>query len=278
MYDKQHFNRTRLVFLLLTGLIFALGLAVVANALPTEVEQAEVSVNLNQLPGAPMGIGGGAAIPIGNGFVATEFQSNGSIIRGRGYAEYAIDLGGIHLVPYLNSAYRGFKVSELGIQNDVGLNLEFRGLGGEAFDVSGGVFGRSGGAFAKPNLFDLGAGNGYDEGALETFTNPDGKTLAGLNPAPTGLSFGDKSSVNLLLQADGNIKGFGVSFKLMPELFSNTDDEATDQMIINVSSSYSLGKRLSLVLNNDFGFQRFRDSGDIEREWSGRASINMRFP
>ena len=38
--------------------------------LPTEVEETELSLTLNQLPGANLGIGGSAAVPFPNGFVA----------------------------------------------------------------------------------------------------------------------------------------------------------------------------------------------------------------
>ena len=59
---------------------------------------------------------------------------------------------------------------------------------------------------------------------------------ASLNPAPAGLSFGDRNSVNLLIQADVNLpNGIGGSLRFMPELAgSGEDSEAVDQLIANL--------------------------------------------
>ena len=244
--------------------------------LPTEVNETELSLTLNQLPGANLGIGGGAAVPFPNGFVAGIFQSNGTVIRGRAYLEYGVRVKVLRVVPYLNSTFKGYDISELGVQNDAGLNFEFEGVI-ENVDISGGIFGRSGGAFAKPNLFDLGAANGYDENTLEGYTNADGGTLASLNPGATGLSFGDKNSLNLLLQADFNIKDIGIAVKLVPELANSSDAEATDQAIINLNTSYELGEKISIGVGADIGFQRFRDSGELEKELASLVAIKLSF-
>ena len=263
-------------FFIICFMTMFLTMGPVFGQLPTEVEETELSLTLNQLPGANLTMGGGAAVPLPNGFVAGIFQSNGTVIRGRGYAEYGFDANFARIVPYVATTFKGNDWDALGTQHDGGLNFEFEEVV-EGVDISGGVFGRSGGAFAKPNLFDLAAANGYDENTLEGYANPDGKTLAELNPAPTGLSFGDKNSLNLLFQADFNVKDIGVAVKVMPELANDSDAEATDQAIINLNSSYVLGEKVRLGIGADIGFQRFRDSGDLEKQIAGFTTINLSF-
>ena len=251
--------------------------------LPTEVDEASVSLTVNQLPGAPLGLGGGGALPFGNeqvsGFAATAFQSNGTVIRGRYHAEVGGEMSLFRVILYTDGTFKGASVSELGRQADLGVSFEVQGVGGEVFDVSGGIFGRSGGAFAKPNAFDTLAAQGYDENALEGYADADGGGLASLNPAPAGLSFGDRNSVNLLIQADVNLpNGIGGSLRFMPELAgSGEDSEAVDQLIANLNTSYELGTHVNLQIGVDIGAQRFRESGDVEKEASVLAAVSLTF-
>ena len=69
----------------------------------------------------------------------------------------------------------------------------------------------------------------------------------------------------------------GVAIKVMPELANNSDAEATDQAILTYHTSYDLAEKISLDLGVDLGIQRFRESGDIERELATILGLSLSF-
>ena len=189
--------------------ILMLGMFLSMNAawaqLPSEVEETSFNLQLNSLPGSKTSIGTGLEIPIKfgavNGFIASLFQSNGAVVRGRYHAELGFNFKNFRIIPYLNGTGRGPGWKEVALVNDVGLSFEVQGVGGKYFDVRGGFFGQSGGAFGKSNLFDLGAANGYDENRMEEFSDANGITLAQLNQAPDGID----TDVLAILDSDAYI-------------------------------------------------------------------------
>ena len=247
--------------------------------LPTEVDKESVSININQFPGSPLGLGGQLAAPYNieqvSGFVASSLQSNGSIIRGKYHGEAGFDFSKTRILLYLNGTTKGYSLTELGTQTDIGVNFEWQGVGSEMIDISGGIFGRDGGAFGKANAFDQLSELRYDENELETFLDADGRMLSELNPAATGLTFRNRKSVKLRLQGDINTaSNIGINVALMPELFGS-DEEAADQLIGSFHTDYQLGQHTSLDFVIDIGFQRFRESGNVESEASLFVGIKI---
>ena len=113
-----------------------------------------MSLTVNQLPGAPLGLGGGGAVPFGNeqvsGFAATAFQSNGTVIRGRYHAEVGGDVNLLRVVLYTDGTFKGASVSELGRQADLGFDPSKCRVSVARCLMSAAVyFGRSGGAFRE---------------------------------------------------------------------------------------------------------------------------------
>ena len=262
--------------------ILMLGMFLSMNAawaqLPSEVEETSFNLQLNSLPGSKTSIGTGLEIPIKfgavNGFIASLFQSNGAVVRGRYYAELGFNFKNFRIIPYLNGTGRGPGWKEVALVNDVGLSFEVQGVGGKYFDVRGGFFGQSGGAFGKSNLFDLGAANGYDENRMEEFSDANGITLAQLNQAPAGINPQPKNSFNGLLQVDFNLpNGIGGTAKLMPEIVGSDGLEATDQATVSLSTLYALDERVNLRIGLAAGMQRYRKSGDTEGEVAGFFGI-----
>lgn len=268
--------------LLYVGLMiaFVIGFALTACAsLPTEVEKAEVGLILNQLPASKLSWGSTVAFPIPAGYAAGLAQSNGDVIRGRFHAEVGKPYIGLDWTLYTDGTFKGNSVASLGRQADIGLTG-----GGEigGYDVTVGLFGRSGGAFASPNAFDALSDLGYDENVLEGYMDADGNDLGSLNPAATGLSFIDRNSVNALLQVRTELFGsVGVVAKLMPELVGSSEDamndEPIDQLIVTLTHSHNFGENLTMQVGIDLGWQRFRDSGITEEEQSALVNFKYRF-
>ena len=257
-----------------------LGTSVTWAQLPSEVEETSFNLQTNSLPGAALSIGTGLEIPLKfgavNGFVASLFQSNGTVVRGRYYAELNFDIKSFQIIPYLNGTGRGPGWTETTLTNDVGVSFKVKGVGGEYFDIRGGFFGQSGGAYGKSNLFDLGAANGYDENRMEEFTDANGITLAGLNQAPAGINPQPKNSFNGLLQISLNLpNGISATGKLMPEIVGSKGLEATDQATVAVATSYELGEHVNAKIGVAAGMQRYRESGDTEGEVAGFFGISI---
>lgn len=264
--------------------IFCFVCIITAGAsLPTDVDENQIGITLNQLPASQLGWGGMAAFPLDfvNGYFATLAQSNGDVIRGRYHAEVTRDWG-LEWTLYTDGTFKGNSLSELGRQADLGVTTS----GTLSFladaDIAIGIFGRSGGVFAKPNAFDTLSGMGYDENALEGYTNEDGGDLAGLNPAATGLSFRNRNSINVIGQfAYVHSSGIGIVAKFMPELVGSSDnvedDEPVDQLIVSLTGSYELSDAINAQWGVDFGYQRFRDSKIVEDERSALVTISYSF-
>ena len=266
------FQKTRLWFWAATIVALVLFCGALAHAqLPSNPDETSVSIAINKIVDTT-GWGGSLAVPYQlndkvSGYFATAAQG-GDLIRGRYHAEVSYAFGGIDATLYTDGTYKGPDVANLGRQADLGVTIGTNRTGG---DVEIGIFGRNGGAFAKPNAFDDLSAKGYDEAVLETI---DG--LATLNPAPTGLSFGDRNSVNLLVSLEKNVGDIGASLRLMPELVGSTDD-AVDQAILNLHADYRLSEKVSLGVGVDIGCQRFRESGEIEQEVAGLLTLNLAF-
>ncbi|RKU21045.1 hypothetical protein C6499_22765 [Candidatus Poribacteria bacterium] len=268
----MYFQKTRLWFWAATIVALVLLIGALAHAqLPSNPDETSVSIAINKIVDTT-GWGGSFAVPYKlndnvSGYFATAAQG-GDLIRGRYHAEVSYAFGALDVTLYTDGTYKGPDVANLGRQADLGVTIGTNRPGG---DVEIGIFGRNGGAFAKPNAFDDLSAKGYDEAVLETI---DGLTT--LNPAPTGLSFGDRNSVNLLVSLQKNVGDIGASLKLMPELVGSTDD-AVDQAILNLHTDYRLSEKVSLGVGVDIGCQRFRGSGDIEQEVAGLLTLNLAF-
>lgn len=264
MFSKLGFTMKIIWILLLAGLYLPTVLA--------DIDETSVAVTFSEIAGVR---GGGviAATPFESGIIkgnaSTTAQAGGGIIRGKYHAEAGIAYNGFDFVVYTDGMYKGYSLSGLGRQADVGLAVEAPESDIGGFHVTGGagVFGRNAGAFGPPNARDDLERLGYDPNVL------DGKGLEGLNPPPSGLSFKAGNSLNLLLYAEAmHPKGFGAKVKLMPEL-AGEGDVAVHQLIISPMASYELGERVSLEVSIDVGVQRYGD--EIESELATLAALKL---
>lgn len=269
IYERtETYDRTIFAAIIVAMLIIFSSLAFAQ--LPSNPDETSLSIAVNKIVDTT-GWGGSFAVPYTlndnvSGYFATAAQG-GDLIRGRYHAEVSYKIGVLDTTLYTDGTYKGPEVANLGRQADLGVTIGLPTL--FSGDVEVGIFGRSGGAFAKPNAFDDLSAKGYDEAVLETY---DG--LADLNPAPTGLSLGDRNSVNLLVAIQKHFGDVGASLKLMPELVGSTDD-AVDQAILNLHTNYQLSEKVSLGVVFELGGQRFRESGDIETETAGSLTLNL---
>lgn len=197
------------------------------------------------------------------------------LIRARTHLSITRDFGLIDLSIYSDSVLKGPSLSALGRQTDLGVTAAVKML--TAYGIRVGIFGRNGGAFASRNAYDDLLSQGYGESDLEAIPE-----LVSLNPAPTGLSFQNKSSVNLLIMGTAQLPlGINMDFRVMPELFTvgevETEPEAVDQTILSFSTKRAITDNIDVVLSADLGLQRFRRSGTIEGETSGGVSVQIPF-
>ena len=264
-------------------LVCLLALAMVQTTyaqLPTNPDESQFGLSINQLPsGRSWGMN--LALPYRinekiRGYFATAAQG-GIEIRGRYHAEIEYDVGSVDATFYSDGGYRGQTFDGLGYTTDVGVTVDV--VDDERLDVEFGIFGRSGGAFAKRNAHDDLAFRGYSEDELEGFVNAEGKTLAQTNPAPTGLGIQNKNSLNLLVLASCQLPyDIDLGVRFMPELLGSVEGiEAVDQLLLNFSSSYDFSDMISLGISVDVGFQRYRESRTIENDVAGLAAINLSF-
>ena len=273
-----------LKFLILMVAMLLMVFAHITDAqLPSNPDESTFGLSINQLPsGSSWGLN--LALPYQitenlKGYCATAAQG-GVEIRGRYHAEIEYDVGIVDMTFYSDGGYRGQTFRGLGYTTDVGVTVDV--VDDERLDIEIGIFGRSGGAFAKPNAHDDLAFRGYAEDELEGFRNAKGKTLAETNPAPTGLGIQNKHSLNLLFLTSFQLPyDIDLGVRFMPELFASAaaenENEPVDQLLLNFSTSYDLSDRVSLGVVFDVGFQRYRDSGTIENDVAGIASINLSF-
>lgn len=195
------------------------------------------------------------------------------LIRARVHASITRDMGAFDISLYSDSVVKGASVASLGRQTDIGATVGVKTL--SALGIQIGIFGRNGGAFASRNAYDDLLSQGYGEADLEAI---DG--LASLNPAPTGLSFQDKNSVNLLILGKTQLPlGVDLKFRVMPELLTigTSEGEPVDQAILTFTTKRAVTEKIDLVLSADVGLQRFRESGTVETETSGGVSVQVPF-
>lgn len=268
-----------IVLLLAFGFIVCESIA----QLPTDVDETYVSFNYDKII-TDTGWAGGFGFPVKlsdniAGYGAGILQAS-DIIRGRYHAELTYTgLSLVDLTFYADGTVRGPELNALGNNSDFGVNFNTPDIKREnsEIDIGFGIFGRSGGAFAKANALDDLVGLAYAEGDLEGYTNAEGKGLADLNPAPTGLSFHDRKSLNGLgyIRYNHN-SGLGVNFKLLPEIVNDDGSEAIDQGILAVTYSVDLNQRFNLQGGVEYGIQRYRDSGNTETESAVSAAIVLK--
>lgn len=250
--------------------------------LPSNVDEGSIGIGLNQLPGAPVSWSVNAAVPYGkdtglNGFAAVLAQNNGTVTRGRFHAEVGKNFGAIRGEVYVDGTFIN-QGDGFGRDVQTGANAV---VDTGTLEIKIGLAGKSGGAMAQPNLFDLAAANGYDENYLEKVTHEDGKTLSQINPAKTGLSFQNRNSIVLRIGTEFDLP-YGISAEgvAMPELHGVSDEadsEPLDQLIVTLNKSYAVSRSFSINAGADIAFQRFRTSGTTESAVATRVSANFLF-
>ena len=284
MFSGFNFSKSRaLLFTLLLAMTLLVYSGLSFAQLPSNPDEGSFGASLNQLPSGSAW-GANLAVPYTisenvKGYFATAAQG-GSEIRGRYHAEIEYDLGIVDATLYSDGGYRGQTFSGLGYTVDLGMTVDV--VDDERLDVEIGIFGRSGGAFAKPNAFDTLSFSGYGEDELDRFRDANGRTLAELNPAPTGLGIQNKNSLNLLFLTSFQLPyNIDMGVRFMPELLASgadeADNEAVDQLLLNFSTSYEVLSFASLEMAIDVGFQRYRESGTIENALAGLATLKIPF-
>lgn len=271
-------NSITLTILFVTLLLFSTS---IYAQLPSSVDEGSIGIGLNQLPGAPISWNINAAVPYGKesvgGFAAALVQNNGTVTRGRFHAELGKNFGDIRAEIYADGTFIN-QGDGFGRDVQTGANAV---VDTGYLEIKIGLAGKSGGAMAQPNLFDLASANGYDENYLEKVTHEDGKTLSQINPARTGLSFQNRNSIVLRVGTEFDLPyGISAEASAMPELHgvsSDVDSEPLDQLIVTLNKSYAVSRSFSVNAGADVAFQRFRESGTTESAVAGRVSANFLF-
>ena len=284
MFSGFSFQKARaLLFTLLLAMMVILWSGIAFAQLPSNPDEGSLGASINQLPsGRAWGMNLAVPYEINEnlkGYFATAAQG-GIEIRGRYHAEIEYDVGIVDATFYSDGGYRGQTFSGLGYTIDLGTTIDV--VDDERVDVEIGIFGRSGGAFAKPNAFDTLSFGGYGEDELEGFRDANGRSLAEINPAPTGLGIQNKNSLNFLFLTSFQLPyDIDLGLRFMPELVASgadeADNEAVDQLLLNFSTSYEVLDIVSLGIAFDVGFQRYRESGIIENGFAGLATIKIPF-
>ena len=254
------------LFLLICGPVFA--------QLPATVDEASIAGTFNEIAGVRgWGLIGAAPYQTGavSGNVSAIAQGGGNIIRGKYHAEAGITVNAFDFKLYTDGTFKGYSVSDLGRQADVGLAIEFPDFDVAGFHATGGagVFGRNAGQFGPPNARDDLENLGYDPNSL------DERNLESLSPPPSGLSFKAGNSLNLLAYVLlKHPKGFNIAVKVMPEV-AGGGDNPVHQLVITPSTSFELRDNVNIELGADIGLQTFNDT--IERELATLVAVKLSF-
>ena len=241
--------------------------------LPSKVDETSLAISYTELAGA-RAIGVLAAVPYGNesvkGYTATSFQSAGSQLRGKYHSELGKTIANWDFNLFVDGTFKGYSVSDLGRQSDVGLAIEMPEFDVGDFHATGGIgiFGRNAGRFGSPNALGTLEDNGYDVDALQ------GLGLESVTPAPTGLSIKAGNSLNALIYLlFSHPSGLSIQVKALPELVGA--DHAVHQLLITPATSVELADQVNVELGADLGFQTW--DGEIEAELATVATIKLSF-
>lgn len=190
----------------------------------------------------------------------TQAQYANTLIRGKYHAEVVLY---DYLKLYQNGIYRGNLGSDIGSQNDLGFAINIPVLTGAGIGI--GIFGRSGGEFAKPTLADIAEANGIDPDKIDA-------TSQTLTAEPTGINYRPGESVNFLLYTDFRYKSIDVGLKFMPQL---TGNNKAYQFVVNTNTSFNVKDNIKLNLGLDIGLQHYKQT--IEYETAVLAAVSVSF-
>ena len=190
----------------------------------------------------------------------TQAQYANTLIRGKYHAEIILYE---YLKLYQNGDYRGTLGQKIGTQSDLGIAIHLPVLAKSGLGI--GIFGRSGGEFAKPTLADIAEQNGIDSDKIDPMS-------ATLTAEPTGLNIRPGQSINLLLYTDFEYKGIDIGLKFMPQL---TGEDKAHQLVASTQTAFNLGSGFKLLLGGDVRLQQYQEN--IQYETSGTSTITLEF-
>ena len=222
------------IFIVMMAAMFAVQFAT------ADVDKTSIAVSFNEISGIRAG-GIKAAVPydVGaiHGSAQTTAQLGGGLIRGTFHLEANFDVDGWDIGPYADGGYKGYGVSNLAQEINIGIKAEApEQLVGDMLITGGlGIFGQNAGEWAGRTARD-----DLEQLGTYSFDQLDGlnDVLTGLKPAPRGIPLNKGNDLNLLVYMEVQLsEDAGISINGMPQL---TGDVKAHQLSIEPHVHYDV--------------------------------------